>query len=144
MILPYFDTISRTGTCSMSRAPPMTAEHSATDSPDRELLDRVFRLLRDRRRCYLYVYLQFHPSDEVSVNHLVEQIMAWEQTLGAPQVSRDDILIALTHNHLPKLADAGVIDYDREAGRVHWQKQLSQLEGLISTVTQAQRAAEQQ
>lgn len=121
----------------------MTAEQPAADRSERDRLDRVFRLLGDRRRCYLYVYLQFHPSNEVSVDHLVDQFMDWEQTLGATQVSRDDIVIALTHNHLPKLADAGVIDYDRETGSVVWQKQLSKLEGLISVVAQAQRAAEQ-
>lgn len=125
----------------MSRK-PMTAEQPVADPSEREHLDRVFRLLGDRRRCYLYVYLQFHPSNEVSVDHLVDQLMDWEQALGATHVSRDDIVIALTHNHLPKLADAGVIDYDRETGSIVWQKRLSKLEGLISVVAQAQRAAE--
>lgn len=127
----------------MSRAPPRPAMLPADNSSDWDQLERAFRLLGNRRRCYLYVYLQFHPSNEISVDHLVDQLMDWEQALGATQVSRDDIAIALAHNHLPKLADAGVIDYNREDGRVHWQDGCSELEGIISVVSQAQYAAEQ-
>lgn len=126
----------------MSRAPRETAELLADEPPDRDRLDRAFRLLGDRRRCYLYVYLQFHPSNEVSVDHLVDRLVEWERALSATQPSRDDIAIALAHNHLPKLANAGVIDYDREDGRVHWRDGLAELEGIISVVSQAQYAAE--
>ncbi len=127
----------------MTRAPILTAPPPAAEPPNQNHLDQVFRVLGNRRRCYLYIYLHFYPDNEVSVDHLITQLVEWEHSLGATQVTHDEIAIALVHNHLPALADVGAIDYDRETGSVYWRDSLAGLEGFISVVAQAQRAAEQ-
>lgn len=123
------------------RNAPTLADDPPSDLGRAEL-DRAFALLGHPQRLYLYVYLRCQPADEVSLDHLVSRLTRWERSLGATRTSRDDVTVALVHNHLPKLADAGVIDYDREADRVRWEGGVAGLEGIAAVVSDAQRAAE--
>ncbi|WP_209019595.1 DUF7344 domain-containing protein [Halorussus marinus] len=76
-----------------------------------ERIDRSYRLLADvRRRRVLYA---LEANDEITVDRLAERLAR-----SGVAESTERAAASLVHTHLPKLADAGVIEYEREAGLV--------------------------
>lgn len=76
-------------------------------------LDDVLAALADQRRRYALHYLREEQC--ASLAEIAEQIAAWEQDRSVDEVSDDtraEIEIALFHQHLPQLREAGMIDYD--------------------------------
>jgi len=74
-------------------------------------LDAILDILANQHRRALLEYLMDRPGNagpfEEATKHIVLRI---GQKQGA-QPNHDDVQVALQH-HLPKLADAGVVDYD--------------------------------
>lgn len=80
----------------------------------------MFELLANRRRRYLVYYLSEAESEEKEVfgiDDVATRIEEWEREWDdaeSPEAAdrREAIRIGLHHNHLPRLSDAGLIDYD--------------------------------
>lgn len=75
----------------------------------------VLEALTHRRRRYVLYYLREH-SDPVDVEELARQIRAWETDRSVGDVTDEEseqVLADLYHNQLPRLAEKGLIDYDR-------------------------------
>ncbi len=73
----------------------------------------------DGCRRTLYVLLD---RPEVEIGELADVLAGWrvagtEDVVGPDE--RREALLSLRHLHLPKLADCGLLRYDREAGTVH-------------------------
>lgn len=86
--------------------PPAAANPLGTDcAPVTPEIDTVFELLADSTRRQTCLYLMHSDANVVTVDDLVE-ILADDDT------DRDRLAIDLHHRHLPKLADAGIIEYD--------------------------------
>lgn len=82
-------------------------------------LSALAALLGNARRRFVLRYLQLRDAP-VTVEELAEAVARWEcDDLDeiTPHLS-ECILASLRHVHLPKLADAGLIRYDRADGRV--------------------------
>jgi len=82
--------------------------------------DDLFSLLRNERRRSVIHYLREHdgPAD---LRDLSEHIAAMENDCEPDEVTykqRKRVQTALYQMHLPKLADQGIVAYDRRAGRV--------------------------
>lgn len=76
-------------------------------------VDRVYDLLSDRRRRHL-LYLLL-DADRLSIDEIALRLAAWEGETPMTAVEDDRrrrIGTALRHNHLPRLADHDVIEYD--------------------------------
>jgi len=79
------------------------------------LLSRIFGALsHPRRRCVLY-YLRDHG--QAQVDDLAVHIAGWERDVPSADAADDDeyvdqIRLELTHSHLPKLEDEGLVEYD--------------------------------
>ncbi|MFC7097853.1 DUF7344 domain-containing protein [Halobaculum marinum] len=82
---------------------------SPTD-PSPETYDRWFELLSDgiRRRLLLELSSRFPPPVSVSV----------PDDIARPDEDPDSLHLRLSHVHLPKLAEAQVVDWNREEGVV--------------------------
>ena len=82
-------------------------------------LDTAFELLaRERRRKVLYC---LRDSDGLlSLSELADRIAEREASKSAGDVYQE-ITISLSQVHLPKLEDAGVIDYDHAERRIEHQ-----------------------
>ncbi|AGB37800.1 DUF7344 domain-containing protein [Natronococcus occultus] len=79
----------------------------------------VWRLLADPHRRYLLERL--HPGEPVTLSSLAAEIAARDR--GEPVEAVDPprrrrVEIALAHNHLPRLADWGVVAYDPSTNQV--------------------------
>lgn len=87
--------------------------------------DERFHLLQNERRRLVIRYLRDAAPDaedgRVWMRDVAEQVAAWEHDTTVARLSstqRQRVYIPLYQNHLPKLDDAGVIDYDQSRGVV--------------------------
>lgn len=88
--------------------------------PDEPTKDMIFEVLRASRRREVLRYLDAHDG-EASVGKLAEHVAAGENETEPTMVSstqRKRAYVALYQVHLPKLADYGVVDYERARGHV--------------------------
>lgn len=88
---------------------------SATSVPD---ADSLFRALSHQIRRRVLATLV--STDRSSVTELVDVLAGWESTDDGPvgPDGWDTLRTQLRHAHLPMLAEAGLVDYDTEAGTV--------------------------
>jgi len=84
-------------------------------------LDTCLDLVADRNRRAIIRQLRRAEHDETTVDTLVDQLHGGESATGYdPPSDRDALLAQLHHNHLPKLADRDVIDFDPTDGTVRY------------------------
>lgn len=108
---------------------------SVDNSPERETLseDLIFDVLKNRRRRYTLHYLK-QQDRPVELSELAEQVAAWENNTTVEGLSaneRKSVYTSLYQTHLPKLADAGIVDYNQNRGVVELSENASQLEGYL-------------
>jgi len=81
--------------------------------------DTTHTILSSRRRRFLLYH--FLENDHANLTEIALQIAAWEEDTSIKDVSEDlhqRVKIALVHNHLPRLADHGIIEYDTRSGDI--------------------------
>lgn len=97
------------------------ASHLADDGTcDQVGMDQIFGILGNQRRRYVLTYLST-TEGPVTLNDLAEQIAAWECGKGIAQLTsqeRKRVYVGLYQCHLPKMADADAISYDKQRGTV--------------------------
>jgi len=88
--------------------------------PDRIRRDELFDLLSNHRRRYVLHDLQ-HRDDRVELGDLSERVAAWENGTDFHEVSADQrkrVYTSLQQVHLPRMAEAEVVEFDDRAGVV--------------------------
>lgn len=96
--------------------PTIEAASDGADAEPRLTADQIFDLLRSERRRTVLRYLR-DEEGPVSVVDLAERVAAREHdtTVRAlASAERERVSVSLCHSHLPKLAEAGVVEYDRD------------------------------
>jgi hypothetical protein len=89
---------------------------------DRDTLARdvTFDLLSNPRRRYILSYL--HRVDgPVTLQDLAAEVAAWETDTPVDDLSRQErkrVYVSIYQTHVPKLDDAGVVEWDEDAGTV--------------------------
>ena len=116
---------------------PQTTDESTRDpSESRAPLDpdERFHLLQNERRRLVVRYLRDAADDRVEMRDIAEQVAAWENDTSVAQLSsteRQRVYIPLYQNHLPKLDDAGVIEYNQSRGVVVPTERVDRLASFI-------------
>jgi len=88
-------------------------------------------LLRHKQRRAIITYFNQETTDRASFDDLVAYIVSSDSRRGATSAEhRERVTIGLFHNHLPRLADAGVLEYDQRSETVRYWGD-SQLETLL-------------
>ena len=99
-------------------------DHQGLTEPAAELsLDEVFELLADRRRRLVIYVLAEQPGRAMAFDDLVDAVVELAADLGGrPWIDekRDDLAAELYQHHLPKLADAGLLEYDVRSRTVRY------------------------
>ncbi len=95
---------------------------SVTEEGDTDRLskDVIFELLKNRRRRQVLAYLLENEAT-VTLGELAERIAAWENDTEVAALSSDQrkrVYVALYQTHLPKMDDAGIVDYDQDRGLI--------------------------
>ena len=100
---------------------PGPAQPDSEPSPDTEVTeDELFDVLSNRRRRYA-VHLLEREEQPLRLGPLAEQIAAWENGIEPYAVSsaqRKRVYTALQQIHLPRMDEAGIVDFDDRAGIV--------------------------
>lgn len=92
-------------------------------------LDLIFDVLADRRRRFVLYYLQDQTDGVATIDETVEYVVSLE-TDGGRADHRANVRISLQHAHLPKLEDAGVLEYDARSEAIRYWNQPSLEEWL--------------
>lgn len=94
----------------------------------------VFDLLADEHRRHAVAYLAT-CEESIPISELAAQIatrIADRPRTAIPTRKTRSITIELHHKHLPKLAEAGIVEYDRECGLVKLSEADAVVEGALS------------
>ena len=98
-------------------------------------VDETFSLISDsRRRFTLYFLLS---NGQANIETVSLQIAAWEQDKTIASVSektQETIKISLHHNHLPKLVESGIIEYDSRSGDIVRGDRFNEIQSAIEQI----------
>lgn len=82
--------------------------------------DQAFDILSNRRRRYALHYLS-KEADGITLQNLAKQIAAWENETPVEELSKKQqkrVYVSLYQTHIPKLEEAGIVDYEDETGMI--------------------------
>lgn len=100
--------------------------------------DLVFDVLKNRRRRHALHYLK-QQDGPVELSELAEQVAAWENEStveGISAAERKRVYTALYQSHLPKLDDAGIVEYNQSRGIVTLSERAEELDVYLELVSQ--------
>lgn len=95
--------------------------------------DTAIELVSDRFRRRILLTLIQSDEEAIDLETLLDAIDSPAESVATAR-SRRNRLVSLQHNHLPKLAECGVIDYDFRSETVRYNETTS-VEKLLSFVT---------
>lgn len=113
------------------RTTPVRRQNS-TESAFETGFDETLHLLSHHRRRDVLYYLQEH--EVATAETLATEITANETGVSPSDVTPDDrepALIDLYQNHLPKLTDQRVVEFDRRSGAVRWSSSSDEITSLL-------------
>lgn len=102
-----------TGEETVEADPPVSDE-----SPSGTDLDSLFEILADEQRREILVYLDHVDDGVAAFSDLIEHVA--DESEDASSTDRDQLAVTLHHNHLPKLSDADIVEYDTRSERVRY------------------------
>lgn len=85
-------------------------------------LDVLLDTLASERRRALIAYLRDKPESEASFEAATKAVVTAIARKQGYQPNHDDVQSSLRHHHIPKLADAGVIDYDSQTQTIRYRE----------------------
>ncbi|MFB6224146.1 MAG: hypothetical protein ABEH86_10810 [Haloarcula sp.] len=121
-------------------ADPATVESEETTADESEVdeeftRDDLFHVLQCRRRRLVLKYLYEYPGDKpANMSDIAEHIAALEHDTTVDALrskERQRVYIALYQSHLPKMDDAGVINYNQDRGLVEATELTKSFDGYL-------------
>jgi len=107
-------------------------------SPRADRVDEVLALLADARRRRVLYELRDRSDDVATLDELVDALLP-EEDGAADDPAHERVAASLCHHHLPKLADAGVVQYDERSGVVRYEKDDDLLESWLERLAALER-----
>mgnify|MGYP006275976527 FL=1 len=83
--------------------------------------DELFTVLANQRRRFAVHLLKREEADKLEIGDMAEQIAAWENGIDTAEITgneRKRVYTALQQSHLPKMDDAGVVEFNKDRGVV--------------------------
>jgi DNA-binding transcriptional ArsR family regulator len=109
------------------------ADTSGAMSPD-----LVFEILSNTRRRMVLYYLRQHDG-VATVKELAEQIAALENDVDVDELRRQQrkrVYVSLYQTHVPKLEDAGIIEYDDASGEVRLTNRANEFDSYLTPTSE--------
>ena len=100
--------------------------------------DGTLEVLSNQRRRFAIHALKRRDGEAVSVSDLAEQVASWENDKPPEKLThreRKRVRNALRQFHLPKMADYGFIDYDKQRGTVALTDEAADTEFYVDSLT---------
>lgn len=122
---------SRAGTRDL---PTMSPEVNTSDEMSPDL---VFEILSNTRRRMVLYYLRWYGGS-VSVQELVGEVAALQNDIAVEDLTRQQrkrVYVSLYQTHLPKLEEAGLIEYDDDEGIVRLTDSAGDIDTYLTPTT---------
>ncbi len=100
--------------------------------------DLVFEILSNTRRRMVLYYLRQHDG-VATVKELAGEIAALENDVEVDELSRQQrkrVYVSLYQTHVPKLGDAGIIEYDDDEGIVRLTDRANEFDTYLTPATE--------
>lgn len=101
----------------------------------------VFDVLSNRRRRYALHHLKQRSDHRVSLAELSRRVAAWEQGTDPEEITYEDRKSAhtsLSQFHLPKMRDAGLVEFDPDDGVVRLTDRGAEVEVYLGSVGESE------
>lgn len=102
--------------------------------------DEVYQLLSNPRRRFIISYLR--GRDEIYLQDLAAEVAAWENETSVESLTdqqRKRVYVSLYQTHIPKLDEAGIIDYDTDTGMIRLRDRVEQLDTYLPADEDSER-----
>lgn len=96
--------------------------------------DLVFEILSNTRRRMLLYYLRQNDGS-ATVRELAEQIAALENDVDVEELGRQQrkrVYVSLYQTHVPKLEEAGIVEYDDTEGEVRLTERAEEFDSYLT------------
>lgn len=110
------------------------ADVAERGDPAAPSLDVIFDLLTNQRRRYALACLTDH-TQAIALADLAEDVAVRENECSITEISKETvrtIYTSLYHTHLPKLLDAGAVEYDQVRDLVRLSETADLVERVLS------------
>lgn len=100
--------------------------------------DVVFDILSSPRRRYVLYYLRTKEGP-VQLTDLAEEVAAWENDTEPPDITEQErkrVYVSLYQTHIPRLAQAGLINYDKDSGQITLAKKAASIDQYLDSSEQ--------
>lgn len=88
------------------------------EEASRPSVSTVFDVLADERRRHVLYYLIEHAGGEAGVADVAAHLRSVESS--APSADPETIRTELHHRHLPRMEEAGLVDYDAPEAKIRY------------------------
>jgi hypothetical protein len=112
-------------------------EGNSGDADESPSEDELFDVLASRRRRYAVHALE-DVETQTDLGTLAEQVAMWEYDVDVGELSsteRKRVYTALQQSHLPKMDDAGLVDFDKEQGVIEPTPELNDVDIYLEVVS---------
>ena len=95
--------------------------------------DVVFELLSSPRRRFVLYYLR-SETESVKLTDLADEVAAWEYETPVEELTEQErkrAYVSLYQTHVPKLAEAGLIDHDTDDGMLRLTERMSDIDRYL-------------
>ncbi|ELY57602.1 DUF7344 domain-containing protein [Natronolimnohabitans innermongolicus] len=113
-----------------------------TDATAARMADACSLLSESERRFLLY---QLAERRDANLEDVVTQIAAWEHDAHPIEIDkevRQRVYVSLVHNHLPRLQDYGIIEYDLRSGDIVLDDGFEDIKPLLEQFRQTEEESE--
>ncbi len=110
-------------------------------SADQEL-NAVFDVLSHHRRRFIIVFLADHTGP-IPLTDLATEVAIRQHEAPIEEISNEklqSIALSLHHAHLPKLADVGAVEYDKDHNLIQQSSTATQFQRILSRVVDGEKA----
>lgn len=125
----------------MTNSPPKNGRSQTLDSEplsEAPSLDVLFELFAHPRRRHALKCLCKHQTP-MALADVAREVATREQETPIPEIPLEEVKqvhVSLTHVHIPKLADADIVEYNQDREVVSLSMERNHLESLIERVTE--------
>ncbi|USZ71142.1 DUF7344 domain-containing protein [Natronosalvus halobius] len=108
----------------------------SSEADEQLTADVILELLANRRRRYL-LYALRGRTKPIELSKLAEEVAGWEHDVHPDEVAKNEyksVYVSSVQCHVPKLADAGVVDHDDDNHTVILADNFEQLEPYLRVV----------